>query len=88
MHVIGGILMGTGGVLALGCTVGQAITGISTLAMGSFIAFFGIALGCAMTMKVQLYKMVYEDAGWVAIFITSLVDLRLLPRGLRKLESI
>jgi len=31
-HIYGGILMGFGGVLALGCTVGQGITGMSTLA--------------------------------------------------------
>jgi len=38
-HCIGAVLMGFGGILAMGCTIGQAITGISTLAVGSFIAF-------------------------------------------------
>jgi hypothetical protein len=32
-------------VLALGCTVGQAITGVSTLAFGSFLAFGSIVAG-------------------------------------------
>ena len=41
-NLFGAALMGIGGVMALGCTVGQAITGVSTLAIGSFIAFFGI----------------------------------------------
>lgn len=88
-HVIGGALMGIGGVLALGCTVGQAITGVSTLAVGSFLAFGGIVLGSAMTMKIQYYKMVYEaDASFAKAFVTALVDFKLLPEGMRKLEAI
>ena len=35
-HLIGGILIGIGGVLSLGCTIGQGVTGVSTLAVGSF----------------------------------------------------
>ena len=89
MHFIGAILMGFGGVLALGCTIGQAITGISTLALGSFIAFVGIALGSAMTMKIQYYKLVYEEeATFGKAFITSLVDLKLLPASMRKLDAV
>src|SRR3546814_11824055 len=44
-HVLGGVLMGIGGVTALGCTVGQGMTGISTLAVGSFVALAGIVIG-------------------------------------------
>ena len=44
-HILGGVLMGIGGVTALGCTVGQGMTGISTLALGSFIALAGIVIG-------------------------------------------
>jgi uncharacterized membrane protein YedE/YeeE len=44
-HIAGGILMGIGGVTALGCTVGQGMTGISTLALGSFVALAGIVIG-------------------------------------------
>ena len=88
-HLIGAILMGIGGVLALGCTIGQAITGISTLAMGSFLAFGGIVFGSAMTMKIQYYKMVYEDeASFAKAFVTALVDFKLLPGSMRKLEAI
>jgi len=88
-HLIGAILMGFGGVLALGCTVGQGITGISTLALGSFIAFGGIVLGSALTMKIQYYKLVYEDeASFMAALLTSLVDLHLLPSGLRRLDAV
>jgi hypothetical protein len=37
--------MGTGGVMALGCTIGQGLTGISTLAIGSFLALLSIIAG-------------------------------------------
>jgi uncharacterized membrane protein YedE/YeeE len=56
-HVVGGVLMGFGGITALGCTVGQAITGISTLALGSFITFAAILAGSALTMKYQYWRM-------------------------------
>jgi hypothetical protein len=56
-HVVGGILMGFGGITALGCTIGQAITGISTLALGSFLTFFAIVAGSAATMKYQYWRM-------------------------------
>ena len=88
-HLAGAVLMGFGGVLALGCTVGQAITGISTLALGSFIAFGGIVFGSALTMKIQYYKLVYEDeASYLDALLTALVDLRLLPKGLRRLDAV
>jgi uncharacterized membrane protein YedE/YeeE len=59
-HVLGGALMGIGGVLAMGCTVGQAITGVSTLAIGSMLAFGSIVAGSAATMKFQLWRMMRE----------------------------
>ncbi|MDR2240718.1 MAG: YeeE/YedE family protein [Zoogloeaceae bacterium] len=59
-HAIGAVLMGIGGVLAMGCTFGQAITGVSTLAMGSFLTLFAIAAGAAATMKIQYWFMMRE----------------------------
>lgn len=59
-HALGGALMGTGGVLAMGCTVGQGITGISTLAIGSVLAFFAMVIGAAATMKYQYWRMMQE----------------------------
>jgi hypothetical protein len=56
-HIIGGILMGFGGITALGCTIGQAVTGISTLALGSLLTFAAIVAGSALTMKVQYWRM-------------------------------
>jgi len=88
-HMIGAVLMGIGGVLAMGCTIGQGVSGISTLSIGSFMAFSSIVLGSALTMKVQYYKMVYEDeATFGQAFITGLVDIKLLPERLRKLEAV
>ena len=55
-HAIGGVLMGTGGVLSMGCTVGQAITGMSTLAIGSILTFLAIVIGAAGTMKYQYWR--------------------------------
>ncbi|MBS1148006.1 MAG: putative transrane protein, partial [Proteobacteria bacterium] len=70
-------------------TIGQGITGFSTLALGSILTFISIVLASSVTMKVQYYKMVYEaDATFFKAFITALVDLRLLPAGLRKLEAV
>jgi uncharacterized membrane protein YedE/YeeE len=88
-HIIGGILMGFGGVLGLGCTIGQGITGVSTMALGSFLVFLSIVFGSALTMKIQYYKLVYEDeATFFKAFITALVDMKLLPGGMRQLEAI
>jgi uncharacterized membrane protein YedE/YeeE len=56
-HMLGGILMGFGGITALGCTIGQAITGISTLALGSIITFAAIVAGAALTMKLQYWRL-------------------------------
>jgi uncharacterized membrane protein YedE/YeeE len=56
-HIVGGILMGFGGITALGCTIGQAVTGISTLALGSFLTFGAIVAGSALTMKYQYWRM-------------------------------
>jgi uncharacterized membrane protein YedE/YeeE len=59
-HMIGGLLMGFGGITALGCTIGQAITGFSTLALGSIITFICIVAGAAATMKLQYWRMTRE----------------------------
>jgi len=88
-HFIGAILMGFGGVLAMGCTIGQGITGVSTLAIGSIITFVAIVFGSALTMKVQYYKMVYEEeASFAKAVVAGLCDMKLLPSGLRKLEAV
>ncbi len=56
-HIIGALLMGFGGFLAMGCTIGQGVTGASTLALGSFMALASMIIGSALTMKVQFAMM-------------------------------
>lgn len=56
-HLLGGVLMGVGGVTALGCTIGQGLAGISTLAISSFIAFIGFVVGAALAMKYLNWRM-------------------------------
>ena len=56
MHMIGGVLMGFGGITALGCTIGQGISGFSTLALGSILTFAAIVAGSAATMKWQYWR--------------------------------
>ena len=48
--------MGFGGVTALGCTVGQGMSGLSTLALGSFIAVAAIVVGASATMKYMIWR--------------------------------
>ncbi len=55
-HALGGALMGVGGVLSMGCTFGQAITGISTLAVGSILTFFSIVIGATGMMKYLFWR--------------------------------
>jgi uncharacterized membrane protein YedE/YeeE len=60
-HIIGGTLMGFGGVTAMGCTIGQGITGVSTLSLGSILALASIITGSAITMKIQ-YAMLMRES--------------------------
>jgi uncharacterized membrane protein YedE/YeeE len=60
MHLLGGALMGFGGIVALGCTIGQGISGFSTLALGSIMTFAAIVAGSAATMKWQYWRMTRE----------------------------
>ena len=60
-HMLGGVLMGFGGVTALGCTIGQGVTGLSTLALGSILAFASIVAGSALTMKWQYWRISRES---------------------------
>ena len=49
--------MGFGGVTAMGCTVGQGLSGLSTLALGSFIAMAGILAGAVLALRWQLWRL-------------------------------
>lgn len=56
--LVGAILIGVGGTIAAGCTFGQGLSGISTLAPASFIAVGGIVAGCIWGIR-------YHEAGGV-----------------------
>ena len=47
----GGLLMGIGGVLAAGCSIGQGLSGLSTLSLASFAAVAGILLGALLSLR-------------------------------------
>jgi len=55
-HIVGAILMGFGGVTALGCTIGQGLTGISTLAVGSVLTLGAIVVGCVAAVRYQTWR--------------------------------
>lgn len=50
-NIIGAVLVGIGSVLAMGCTIGHGLTGISTFSLGSFVALASIILSALFTMK-------------------------------------
>lgn len=52
-HLLGGVLMGMGGVMAMGCTVGQGLSGLSTLNLGSVLVVAAIVLGASLTLQWQ-----------------------------------
>ena len=56
-HLVGAALMGFGGVTALGCTIGQGLSGVSTLAIGSFIAVAAIVGGAVLALKYQAWRL-------------------------------
>lgn len=53
-HLIGATLMGFGGVTALGCTIGQGLSGLSTLSLGAVLTVLAIAAGASLSIRVQL----------------------------------
>jgi hypothetical protein len=60
-HLTGATLMGIGGVMALGCTIGQGISGVSTLAAGSFLTVLAIVLGTVFGVKTLERWLASED---------------------------
>mgnify|MGYP001228559092 FL=1 len=87
-HLVGAVLIGVGGVLSLGCTIGQGVSGVSTLAIGSIITLLSIIFGASLMMKIEYYRAVYEESGFVELLKNALIDLKVLPGKLRTLEKI
>jgi uncharacterized membrane protein YedE/YeeE len=55
LHLVGALCMGVGGVTAMGCTIGQGLSGLSTLSVGSMLAVTGIVLGALVGLRFQLW---------------------------------
>ena len=56
-HLVGAMLMGVGGVAAMGCTVGQGLSGLSTLSASSFVAVSAIVAGAVIALKYQVWRL-------------------------------
>ncbi|MCP5143326.1 MAG: YeeE/YedE family protein [Gammaproteobacteria bacterium] len=75
-NVAAGILLGTGGVTAMGCSIGQGITGISTLALGSMIAVLSMIAGCAFAVALTYQWSLHSDGGrWRKAARNALTDI-------------
>jgi hypothetical protein len=55
-HLVGAALMGFGGVTAMGCTIGQGLSGVSMLALGSFITLASIIAGAVAGLRYQSWR--------------------------------
>ncbi|MCU0955887.1 MAG: YeeE/YedE family protein [Hydrogenophaga sp.] len=60
LHLVGAVCMGVGGVTALGCTVGQGLSGLSTLSLISIIAVAGIVIGAILGFRFQIWLLERE----------------------------
>ncbi|BDU53091.1 YeeE/YedE family protein [Limnohabitans sp. INBF002] len=56
-HLLGSVLMGVGGVTALGCTIGQGLSGLSTLSLNSVVALAAIVLGAVVSLRQQAARL-------------------------------
>jgi len=59
-HLLGGLLMGFGGVTAMGCSIGQGISGLSLLSAGSCLAVAGIVTGAWLSLRLQAWRLSRE----------------------------
>ena len=62
-YMTGGVMMGVGGALASGCSIGQGLTGMSTLSLGSFIATVGIFSGGWLALALTTPSVVADSKG-------------------------
>lgn len=57
LHLVGAVCMGVGGIVAMGCTVGQGVTGLSTLSLGSFVAVGSMVAGAWAGLRYQEWRL-------------------------------
>jgi uncharacterized membrane protein YedE/YeeE len=55
-HLLGGVLMGFGGITAVGCSIGNGVTGLAMLSAGSLLAVAGIVGGAVLALRLQIRK--------------------------------
>ena len=60
-HLAGGLMMGFGGVTALGCTIGQGLTGLAMLSAGSVLAVSGIVTGALAALHFAVRSLDKEE---------------------------
>jgi uncharacterized protein len=60
-HLVGGALMGFGGVTAMGCSIGQGVSGLSLLSTGACIAVAGIIFGAWMGLRLQTWQLERDE---------------------------
>jgi len=56
-HLIGAVLMGVGGVTAMGCTIGQGVSGLSVLSLNALLAVMSIILGALAGFRYQTWTL-------------------------------
>jgi len=56
-HLVGAVLMGVGGVTAMGCSIGQGVSGVSTLSATSFIAVAAMIAGAVGGLRYQMWRL-------------------------------
>ena len=61
LHVVGALFMGIGGVTAMGCTVGQGLSGLSTMGFMSMLAVVGIVAGALLGFRFQMWLIMRDD---------------------------
>ncbi|MDG0832086.1 YeeE/YedE family protein [Roseateles saccharophilus] len=57
LHLVGAACMGVGGIVAMGCSIGQGVTGVSTLSLGSFIALAAMVVGAWLALRYQEWRL-------------------------------
>ena len=60
-HIAGAVLMGFGGVLSMGCSIGQGLTGVSTLAVPSFLALLSMWAGAAIGLHILIHGWTFSS---------------------------
>ncbi|AWL97039.1 YeeE/YedE family protein [Bradyrhizobium ottawaense] len=50
-HMIGALLMGIGGIMSMGCTIGQGLSALSTLAVSAPVTMLAIACGARLGLE-------------------------------------